>query len=51
MVVTNNFTDVWLYMIAPIVGAIIAAVVHRALTALSKERTTAAAGRAAEPAE
>jgi MIP family channel proteins len=51
MVATNNFTDVWLYMIAPIVGAIIAAVVHRALTVLSEERTTAAAGRAAEPAE
>jgi glycerol uptake facilitator-like aquaporin len=49
MVATNNFTDAWLYMIAPLVGAIIAAIIHRAMTVLTEERTTA--GRAAAPAE
>jgi aquaporin Z len=34
MVATGNFNDAWLYMTAPIVGAIIAAIVHTGLTRL-----------------
>ena len=43
MVATGNFNDVWLYVTAPIVGAIIAAVLHTGLVRLAHERTTAAA--------
>jgi aquaporin Z len=50
MVVTDNFTDAWLYVAAPIVGAIVAAMVHMVLTRLAQERTTAAAP-ASTPAE
>src|SRR6267142_1230813 len=50
MVVTGNFTDVWLYMAAPIVGAIVAAIVHAGLARLAQEQTTAAAP-ASTPAE
>jgi MIP family channel proteins len=39
MIATGKFTDVWLYVLAPIMGAIIAAWVHAGLTRL--ERTTA----------
>lgn len=47
MVATNNFTNAWLYMIAPLVGAVIAAIVHRGLTVLVREQpAAAAAGRA-----
>ena len=50
MVATGNFTDAWLYMIAPLVGAVIAAFVHLGLTRLaSEQRMTAQA--AATPAE
>ena len=42
MVATGNFTDAWLYVLAPIVGAIVAAWVHAGLTRLTEERTTAA---------
>jgi MIP family channel proteins len=49
MVVTGNFTDVWLYMAAPIVGAIVAAILHTGLARLAEERTTAAP--ASTPAE
>jgi aquaporin Z len=42
MVVTGNFTDVWLYMAAPIVGAIVAAIVHTGLARLAQEGTAAA---------
>jgi aquaporin Z len=50
MVATGNFTDAWLYMIAPIVGAIVAAAIHKALLVLAEEHTAKAGGgyRAAE---
>jgi aquaporin Z len=50
MVVTGNFTDVWLYMAAPIVGAIVAAMLHAGLARLIRERTTTISP-AATPAE
>jgi MIP family channel proteins len=50
MVVTGNFTDVWLYMAAPIVGAIIAAMLHTGLARLLRERT-ATISPASTPAE
>jgi MIP family channel proteins len=37
MVATGNFSDVWLYVTAPIVGAIVAAVLHTGLTRLAQE--------------
>jgi MIP family channel proteins len=37
MVATGNFTDAWLYVTAPIVGAIVAAIVHIGLTRLAQE--------------
>jgi MIP family channel proteins len=42
MVATGKFDDAWLYMLAPLVGAAVAAVVHGALTRLAAERMTAA---------
>jgi aquaporin Z len=53
MVATGNFSDAWLYLTAPIVGAIVAALLHTGLMRLSRERTTVAeSGRAAQtPAE
>ena len=50
MVVTGNFTDVWLYMAAPIVGAIVAAMLHAGLVRLQRERT-ATISPASTPAE
>ena len=49
MVATGNFTGVWLYMTAPVVGAVIAAFVHLGLTRLVGERMSA--HLAATPAE
>jgi MIP family channel proteins len=40
MVVTGNCTEVWLYMAAPIVGAIVAAMLHTGLARLIRERAT-----------
>jgi MIP family channel proteins len=37
MVATGNFSDAWLYLAAPIVGAIVAAVLHTALARLAQE--------------
>ena len=53
MVATGNFNDAWLYLTAPVVGAIVAAILHTGLTRLAQERTTAAEpGSAAQtPAE
>jgi MIP family channel proteins len=49
MVATGNFTDAWLYMTAPVVGAVIAAFVHLGLTRLIGGRMIAQL--AATPAE
>ena len=46
MIVTGNLTDAWLYVVAPIVGAIIAAVVHLGLSVLTDERPAAIAAPA-----
>ena len=50
MVATGGFTNAWLYMTAPLVGAVIAAFVHLGLTRLAHERRIIAAA-AATPAE
>jgi MIP family channel proteins len=42
MVATGNFSDAWLYLTAPIVGAIVAAILHTGLVRLDQERTAAA---------
>src|SRR3984893_2292086 len=42
MVATGNFGDAWLYLTAPIVGAIVAAIVHRGLVRLAQERIASA---------
>jgi aquaporin Z len=42
MIATGKLTDAWLYVLAPIVGAIIAAWVYAGLTRLARERTIAA---------
>jgi MIP family channel proteins len=42
MVATGNFNDAWLYLTAPIVGAIIAAILHTGLVRLAQERMASA---------
>ena len=42
MVATGNFNDAWLYLVAPIVGAIVAAILHAGLARLIQERISAA---------
>jgi aquaporin Z len=42
MIATGNFADAWLYVTAPIVGAILAAMTHLGLAWLAREGTTAA---------
>src|ERR1700757_2278912 len=37
MVATGRFTDAWLYLVAPVVGAIVAAAVHTGLARLARE--------------
>jgi MIP family channel proteins len=37
MVATDNFNDAWLYLTAPVVGAIVAALLHTALTRLAQQ--------------
>jgi MIP family channel proteins len=53
MVATGNFSDAWLYLTAPIVGAIVAAILHAGLARLSQERMSTNGHRAATstPAE
>jgi aquaporin Z len=53
MVATGNFNDAWLYLTAPVVGAIVAALLHTGLARLGHERPAtndhrAAAGTPAE---
>jgi MIP family channel proteins len=50
MVATGNFSDAWLYLTAPIVGAIVAAILHTGLTRLVQERMPSASA-ARTPAE
>ena len=50
MVATGNFNDAWLYLTAPIVGAIVAAILHTALARLVQERMPSASA-ARTPAE
>ena len=50
MIATENFTNAWLYVIAPIVGALIAAVIYKALNVLAHDGTEAPP-RATAPAE
>src|SRR5258705_4575869 len=40
MIVTGNLSDAWLYVAAPIVGAIVAALVHTSLSRLNRQTTT-----------
>ena len=49
MVATGNFSDAWLYVAAPIVGAIVAAILHTGLVRLAHEGMAAATART--PAE
>jgi MIP family channel proteins len=52
MVATGNFSDAWLYLTAPIVGAIAAAILHTGLARLAHEGMAAEPRRAAQtPAE
>ncbi|WP_426418929.1 MIP/aquaporin family protein [Bradyrhizobium genosp. A] len=52
MVATGNYGDVWLYLAAPIVGAIVAAISHAILGWLAHEEAASAPGRAGRaPAE
>ena len=50
MVATGNFTDVWLYMVAPLVGGLIAAFVHLGVSRLAREQRSLPRA-AATPAE
>jgi aquaporin Z len=52
MIATNNFSDAWLYLTAPIVGAIVAAILHTCLARLAHEVMAAAPRRTEQaPAE
>jgi glycerol uptake facilitator-like aquaporin len=50
MVATGNFNDAWLYLTAPIVGAIVAAILHTGLARLVQQRMPSP-GAAPTPAE
>jgi glycerol uptake facilitator-like aquaporin len=52
MVATGNFNDAWLYLTAPVVGAIVAAILHMGLARLAHERMAVEPDRPARtPAE
>jgi aquaporin Z len=52
MVATGNFSNAWLYLTAPVVGAIVAAILHSGLTRLAHEKMAAEPRGAAHiPAE
>jgi MIP family channel proteins len=42
MIATGNFTNAWLYVTAPICGAIVAALIHRTFKRLAEDETLAA---------
>ena len=44
MIATANFTDAWLYVTAPIAGAIVAALVHKGLEVLAEDGTVEVLG-------
>jgi aquaporin Z len=48
MVATGNFSDAWLYVTAPIVGAIVAAILHTGLARLAYEGMAVEPRRAAQ---
>ncbi|KAA3451600.1 hypothetical protein C7I87_06180 [Mesorhizobium sp. SARCC-RB16n] len=50
MVATGNFTDAWLYTIAPVIGAVVAAFVHLGLRRLAREDRIGAQAPAAPAA-
>jgi len=50
MIATANFTDAWLYVIAPIVGALVAALIHKAMRLLAEDQIEVAP-RSTAPAE
>jgi fructose-specific phosphotransferase system IIC component len=50
MIATANFTNAWLYVIAPIVGALVAALIHKAMKSLAEDGVEVAQGATA-PAE
>src|SRR6202030_4252040 len=41
MVATGNFNEAWLYVTAPVVGAVVAAVLHTGLARLAQDGTAA----------
>jgi MIP family channel proteins len=51
MVATGNFSDAWLYLAAPIVGAIVAAILHTGLARLAQEGMAAGPHATRVPAE
>ena len=51
MVATGNFSDAWLYVTAPIVGAIVAAILHTVLARLAHEGMVEPRRTAQTPAE
>jgi len=50
MIATANFTNAWLYVIAPIVGALGAALIHKAMKLLAEDGIEVAP-RSTAPAE
>ena len=51
MVATDNLANAWLYVTAPIAGAIVAALIHEGLKLLTEERTAPPRRTATAPAE
>ena len=50
MIATANFTNAWLYVVAPIVGALVAALIHKAMKLLAEDGVEVAP-RSTAPAE
>lgn len=51
MVATGRWDDVWLYVLAPVIGAIVAAFLHKTLGRLSEDGKTLKTGGAPPPAQ